>query len=130
MPKQAPWEIRVGRKTEVLAEFSVPAHKLRTDNVKAFLKAIVIRYRNETPEEMMSYYVNKTRGLPSRLPFADVMRAYDIDRCRVGYSCGDWECYAFAMQEISGAVAQTVKKLLEATKAANSRYQRFDACGS
>lgn len=116
MPKHPPWEIRVGRKTEVLADFRVPAHKLQENARAAFLKALVVRYRTDTPEEMLAFYVNKTRGAPDRLPFAEVKPCKDLDRRRVGYWCGDWECYAFAMQEIDADHAEFIKREIERNK--------------
>ncbi len=121
MPKQPPWEIRVGRKADILAEFCVPAHKLQKKACEAFLKALVVRYRTDTPEEMLAFYVNKTRGAPDRLPFAEVRNARDLDRRRVGYFCGDWECYAFAMQEIDAGTAEAIKRLIDENKRAHQQ---------
>jgi hypothetical protein len=60
-----PWEIRVGRKDKILAEFRVPAHKLQKNALYAFLKAMVVRYRTETSEDMLAFYVNKAHGAPN-----------------------------------------------------------------
>ena len=109
MPKQPDWEFKVARKAEVLAEFRVPTHKLQKNTLNAFLKALVVRYRTNTPEEMLAFYVNKTRGTPDHLPFAEVHWCSDLDRKRVGYFCGDWECYASAMQEIDADTADANK---------------------
>jgi hypothetical protein len=109
---QPPWEIKVGRKAKILAEFQVPAHKLQKNALDIFLKALVVRYRTSTPEDMLPYYVNKAKGEPSRLSFADVTYCYDLDRRRVGYCCGDWDCYAFAMQEIEAHEAEAIRSEL------------------
>src|SRR5438552_2783008 len=100
MTKQPPWEIQVGRKVEIILEFFVPAHKLQANALKAFLIALVARYRTATPEEMLFYYVNKTRGRPTRLPFANITPTFDFEKRRVGFFCGEWECYARAEHEI------------------------------
>ena len=118
MPKQPPWEIRVARKADVLAEFHVPAHKMDVKDLKAFLRAIIVRYRTDSPEDMMHYYVNRRRGHPSRLPFAEVTCVHKLDQQRVGYWCGDWDCYASAMQKIDEAQAQAGKQILRASKGA------------
>jgi hypothetical protein len=55
-----------------LASFRVPVHKLQRNALSAFLRALVVRYRTDTPEEMLAFYVNKTRGAPECLPFAEV----------------------------------------------------------
>ena len=112
MPKQPPWEIRVGRKSEVLAEIQVPFHKMGEKDIAAFLRALVVRYRTDRPEDMVSFYVNKRRGNPCRLPFADIKPAYQLEQSRVGYFCGDWECYAFAMHEIDETTATAMLKTL------------------
>ncbi len=93
----APWEITVARKAEILADFRVPVHKLQKNALNAFLKALVVRYSTETPQDMLAFYVNKTRGAPAYLPFAEVSYCHDLGRRRVGYWCGNWDCYAFAM---------------------------------
>lgn len=119
VPKQPPWEIRVGRKSDILGNFCVPAHKLQKKACEAFLKALVVRYRTDTPEEMLAFYVNKTRGAPERLPFAEVSYTHDPDRRRVGYWCGDWECYAFATQEIDAGTADAIKRTIDENKRAH-----------
>ena len=100
MPRQSPWEIRVGRKADILAELLVPVHKLQRQALSAFLKALVVRFSTDTPEDMLTFYVNGTRGLPTRLLLAEVKPCEDLDRNRIGYWCGTWECYAVAMREI------------------------------
>jgi hypothetical protein len=121
MPKQSPWQIRVGRKAEILAEFSVPAHKLQRHALEAFLKAIVVRYRTNSPEEMVYYYASKTRGLPTRLNFAELTPACDIERKLVGYFCGEWECYAEAMREIDAEHAESLKKIMEENRRSKTK---------
>jgi hypothetical protein len=116
MAKQRPWQIRVGRKAQIIAEFSVPAHKLQKNALEAFLRSVVVRYRTNNPEEMLGYYVSKTRGRPSRLGFAELSPAYDLDRRLVGYFCSDWECYADAMREIDADHAESLKRILEENK--------------
>ncbi len=118
MPKQSPWQIRVGRKADVLAEFCVPAHKMDVKDLKTFLRALVVRYRTNSPEDMVGYYVNRRRGHPCRLPFAEVTYQYWPDQCRGGYWCGDWECYASATREIDASAAKALKELMRASKAA------------
>ncbi len=110
---QPPWEIRVGRKDKILAEFRVPAHKLQKNALYAFLKAMVVRYRTETPEDMLAFYVNKTRGAPTRLSFAEARSCHDLEKRRVGHWCGDWDCYASAMREISAEAADGMKLIFE-----------------
>ncbi len=119
MPKQPPWEIRVGRKADVLAEFCIPAHKMGVKDLETFLRALVVRYRTDSPEDMLEYYVNQRRGNPYRLPFAEVTPAHRLDERRVGYLCGDWQCYAFAMQKIDASQAQAMKEILQASTGTN-----------
>ncbi len=116
MPKQPPWQIRVGRKADVLAEFCVPAHKIGVKDLNVFLRALVVRYRTNSPEDMVGYYVNRRRGHPCHLPFAEVAPAHRLDECRVGYLCGDWECYASARQKVDASQAQAMKEILQASK--------------
>jgi hypothetical protein len=115
---QSPWEVRVGRKAKVLAEFRVPAHKLQKNTLLAFLKAVVVRYRTESPKDMLAFYVNKTRGAPAPLSFAETKPCHDLAKRRVGYCCGDWECYALAMQEISAEAADGMKLIFEQNRRA------------
>ncbi len=116
MAKQPPWEIQVGRKNEILAEFSVPGHKLGTNDLKAFLRALVARYRTDDPEVMLLFYVNRRPGNPDRLPFAEVTYEHWLDQHRVGYWCGQWECYATAKQKIDATTADALKDLMQASK--------------
>jgi hypothetical protein len=113
MAKQPPWEIKVQCKARTVAEFHVPAHKLQKESLYAFLKAVVVRYRTNTPQEMVGYYLNKTLGLPKRLSLADVKPCHHLDRRRVGYSCGDGDCVAFAMQEVGADVADAATREIE-----------------
>lgn len=113
MPKQPPWQIRVGRKAQLIAEFSVPAHKLPKNALEAFLKSVVVRYRTKEPGEMLHYYVSKTRGRPTRLNFAELIPIHDLDRRLVGYFCGEWECYAEAAREIDNEQAESLKRVME-----------------
>jgi len=122
MPKQAPWTIRIGRKAEILDEFEVPYHKLGVNDLKALLRALVVRYRTKRPNEMVNYYVNRRLGHPQRLPFADVIWAYDLDRCQVGYACGNWDCYATAMHLIPPEQAQAIKNELRRGKVGSSQF--------
>jgi len=117
MAKQPRWNIRVGRKGKLLAHFSVPAHKLmKGGSLDIFLKAIVVRNRTKTPKQMLPFYVNKSRGLPSHLPFAEVRYCPDLEKRLVGYFCGDWESWATAMQELDAATADAVRAELDRTK--------------
>jgi hypothetical protein len=118
MPKRPEWEIQVGRKAEILANFRVPMYKLPRKALQAFLRALVIRYRTDTPEEMLPFYVSKTRGAPDRLPYAEVSD-WPLDRGRLGYWCGTWECYASALWELDAktleAVMMEIQKNIRAT---------------
>jgi hypothetical protein len=116
MQKQSPWEIKIARKAETLAEFSVPAYKLTKNALHAFLKAIVASERGGPPESMVLFYLNKRRGEPSRLPFAEIRSHEDLEHNRIGYFCGDWECYASAMQEIDPSIVVALKKELRRNK--------------
>ena len=78
------------------------------NDIKAFLKAVVARYSSDGPEDMALYYLNKRQGAPSRLPFADVMPVHNA----YGYYCGDWDCYAYATQELDEVTAQALKEIL------------------
>ena len=124
MPTQPPWEIRVGRKAEVLGDFRVPAHKLQKHALMTFLRALVVRYRTDTPEDMLAFYVNNTRGTPTRLPFAEVTYCEDLDRQRVGYWCGTWESWACAMHEISAEIAAFVKQQREKVRVSEAQTGR------
>jgi hypothetical protein len=110
MQKQPPWEIKVCRKAKILAEFNVPAHKLTKNALEAFLKAVVASERGGAPETIMLFYVNKRRGEPSRIPFAEIRMHEDLEHNRMGYFCGDWECYASATQEIDPSIVAWLKK--------------------
>lgn len=116
MPKQPPWKIRIGRKVEIIGEFEVPSHKLDTNGVKSFLRALVARYRTERPEDMVAFYVNRRRGDPARSQLANVIKAWDFDRCLIGYSCGNWDCYADAMRRIGPEAAEFLREETERTK--------------
>jgi len=118
MPKHGPWEIRVCRKDEVLAEFCVPYHKMSTGDLSAFLRGLIIQYRTNSPEEMVGYYVNRRLGAPSRIPL-EVMAVNKLDQRRMGYWCGNWDFYAYALQEFDEEQVQAVKQILQATKDSN-----------
>ena len=120
MPKYPPWKIRIGRKAEIIGEFEVPCHRLGTNDLKTFLRALVVRYRTETPEDMAAFYVNRHRGSPDRLPFADTKPSFDFERCLTGYFCGEWECWAEAMQAITPKQARAIKNVLEETQRGNA----------
>jgi len=115
-PKQPPWEIRVGRKDKILAEFCVPAHKMQKNDLESFLRAVVVRYQTDGPEDMVVHYVNRRLGPPSRSSFAEVKYGQWLDECRVGYWCGDWECYAYAKHKIDVSVSKWLKKQLQRSK--------------
>jgi hypothetical protein len=116
MQNQAPWEIKLSRKAKILAEFKVPGHKLSGNGLKAFLKAIVASERAGNPESMMLFYVNKRRGEPSRLPFAETCKHEDLKRNRVGFFCGDWECHASAFQKIDASTVKWIKQERERSR--------------
>lgn len=116
--KQAPWKVRVGKKEVVLAEFEVPYHKMGSRQVETFLRALVVRYRTDSPEEMVPYYVNGKAGHPARMPFANVIHAYSEDQVEQGYFCGEWECFASAMYTIDAAAAEAVRHPIEQNRAA------------
>ena len=113
MPLQQPWKIRVGRKSEEIAEFEVPAHKLGSREIDAFLRALVVRYRTTTAEEMIPYYVNGRRGSPYRSSLANMQQCWSDDQREQGKICGDWECYAIATQTISEVHAALVMRFHE-----------------
>ena len=111
MPVQEPWKIRVGRKAEEIASFQIPAHKLGSNEIDVFLRALVTRFRTSTAEEMIPYYVNGRRGSPTRSYLAEVQRCWSSDQKEQGKMCGDWECYAIATQKISDEHAAVVIRL-------------------
>lgn len=115
MPKQGPWEICVGRKANVLAKFCVPHHKMSKNDLSAFLRALVIQYRTNDPEKMVGYYVNRRPGHPSRIPL-EIKTVDKIDQRRMGYLCGNWDFYAYALQEYNEELVQEIKRILQATK--------------
>ena len=114
MSKQPQWRILVGRKAGLIADFYMPAHRLMVNDIQAFLKAVVARYSSDGPEDMALYYLNKRRGAPSRLPFADVMPVRDPDVW--GYYCGDWDCYASATQVLDEDAAKALKEMLRVNR--------------
>jgi hypothetical protein len=60
--RQPSWKVRVGNKEVVLAEFELPYHRMGNRQIETFLRALVVRYRTDTREEMASYYVNGRAG--------------------------------------------------------------------
>jgi hypothetical protein len=115
---QPPWEIEVCEKAKTLARFQVPAHKLGPNDLASFLRPLVVRGRTNTIAEMMVFYVNRRRGAPNRLPFAEVQPCRNLKRGRVGYWCGDWDCYATAMKKIDKATAAWIRKEIRKNRAA------------
>lgn len=113
MPSRCPWKIRVAHKDKDIASFEVPEHKLGSKEIGTFLHALVVRYRTETAEEMLPYYVNGRKGLPEKSPFANIVRYDRLDLREVGFFCGDWECYAMATQTISEEHAAIIQQLHE-----------------
>jgi hypothetical protein len=109
MAKLPPWEITVARKSDVIAEFQVPGHRFGDREIAAFLRALAVRYRTDTPQDMLDYYVNKRKGRPQRLPLADVQPHLLLEKNRSGFFCGDWECYAMAMQEMAPGAAEAAR---------------------
>jgi hypothetical protein len=96
---------------EILAEFEVSAHKLaKGTSLDAFLKAVVVRNRTGTANEMLSHYVSKARGKPDHLPFSEVVYSHDLDIRLIGYFCGDWESWASAMREYDQSVIDAIRR--------------------
>jgi hypothetical protein len=62
--KTPPWYIEVAKKNKVLARLVVPAHKLPTNALAAFMKALVVRYLTSSPEEMLPFMSAAPRGSP------------------------------------------------------------------
>lgn len=118
MAKRPPWEITVARKADVIAEFQVPSHKFGDREIGDFLRALVIRCRTEDPQDMVGYYVNRRKGHPQRLPFADVIRHYLPEKNRSGFFCGTWDCYAMALQEMAPGAVEAVEFHLEQNRRA------------
>jgi hypothetical protein len=115
MPRPS-WKIEIWCKDKAVARFEAPAHKLSKGALFAFLTALVVRYRTDTPQEMLLFYVNKRSGSPVRLPGAAIQSAWTQDEGEQGYICGDWECRATAMQELDAARAKWVRAQVEKTK--------------
>jgi hypothetical protein len=105
------WEIKVSTKSKTLAEFEVPAHKLGSKDIRALLKAIVASGRAGNPETMTLMYVNRRRGEPARLNFAECRQHADLRRGQTGIFCGDWEFYATAMQDADPTVIRWLKRI-------------------
>jgi len=114
----SPWKIKVCEKAKTLAEFQVPAHKLDRKDLAIFLKALVVRSRTDSLEEMIPFYVNKRRGIPDHLSFAEIRRCNKLEQNRLGYWCGNWDCYAVAMQEFDKALIDSVKKEIQRNRGA------------
>jgi hypothetical protein len=109
----APWTFTVVVNGLTTESFDVPAHQLTDEAVKAMLRAIVIRHRTSTAQEMLPYYVNRRRGSISRLPMADVQPAWAPDYTAQGWSCGTQvEAIAYAMRPIDPAQASVVRALI------------------
>jgi hypothetical protein len=105
------WNIRVGRKAKVIADFHAPMHKLDRKGVCDFLRALVIRHRTDTPQEMLDYYVNNRRGKPIHRKDADARFYFDYEKCLSGYWCGDWECYASAAFQLTSEEAEALHNI-------------------
>lgn len=108
------------RKTEIIAEFHVPAHKLQKNALLEFLKALCVRYMTDTPEEMLSFYCNKTPGKPARLDWADVQAGWNLERRRIGFYAGNWDCRAIAEQELDAQTAQWIRQQHEKNRQSSS----------
>ena len=105
----------MGRKQYVIAEFTVPYHLLPTKKMEAYLKALVVRYSTDTPEEMLNYYARRRKGQPSTWD-VKVRPDHDLKRNLLGYSSGDWECYAYAMRPIEELLARNLMRTMAAGK--------------
>lgn len=103
------WKIMVARKTEIIAELTVPAYRLTEKDLDDLSRALVVRYRNDTVEEMLPYYLNRRRGKPERLNFADPKPYTDEKKLESGVYCGNWDCYAYASQRIGIEHAEAAK---------------------
>jgi hypothetical protein len=56
MAEQQPWEIEVWCRHKAIARFEAPAHKLsKGGTLFEFLRALVVRYTTDTPQEMLLY---------------------------------------------------------------------------
>ena len=120
MPKHPSWNILVQKQTEIVAEFSVPAHKLPKHALHSFLHGLVVRYSTRTAQEMLPYYVSNTRGLPKYCNLAEVHYFCEPDKPMNGYFCGTWECLAKAWQIMKAEEAEGVMLQLEMNRQARN----------
>jgi hypothetical protein len=113
LPLSAPknWQITVGEKANILAEFEVPIYRLDGRALYVFLKALVARARSESYEDMARFYINRRRGDMFRDARTKIGPFFNYDLRLNGYFCGDWECYARAAYEISAEQADAIKAL-------------------
>jgi hypothetical protein len=77
----------------------------------------VVRYRTDTPQEMLLYYVNNRSGEPSRVDGAEVRHAWSPDHRKQGYICGDLECRATSMRELDDQQVEWVREQVEKNNA-------------
>jgi hypothetical protein len=105
------WNIRVGRKATIVADFCVPMNKLDGKRVHEFLRTLVIRYTTNSPEDMLPYYVNARRGKPVRRSDLDTKSYIDYEKCLSGICCGDWDCYASAAFQLTSDEAEALHNI-------------------
>ena len=116
--KNPPWRIVVAKKQHVIADFLVPAHKLPTKALSAFLKALVVRYKTSSPEEMLPFYVSRAKGEPAFRSIGHFAEfTFDYETRQIGYYSGDWECYACARYEIDQERADALKREMDRGRA-------------
>jgi hypothetical protein len=109
--KTPPWYIEVAKKNKVLARLVVPAHKLPTNALAAFMKALVVRYLTSSPEEMLPFYVSRAKGEPALRSIGyHAEPIFDHKTRRYGYFFGDWECYATATYEVDREQADWIER--------------------
>ena len=114
-PKE--WTIRVGKKAEILAEFQAPMHQLDQNDLRDFLKALVVRHITHDAGEMLPYYVNKRKGSVQRASgTTDIMPYFNFEKRWSGSFCGTWDCYAMAVFNLSAEQAEAIENIQEANK--------------
>lgn len=104
------WNIKIGKKAEIIECFSVPINKLDGSALRYFLRASVARYAGGEMKYALNYFVNERNGEPQRSADSSVVRVLDPERAVSGYFCGTWECYAEATFELSENETKILKK--------------------
>jgi hypothetical protein len=103
------WKIKVAQKANVLAEFEVPRYRLDGRSLREFLKALVVKARCRSYEEMAPFYINRRRGQMFRDDRTKIIPYFNHELRLNGHFCGEWECYAQAVYEISSEQADAIK---------------------